>query len=205
VVVARTGEGQLRAARGVAALLDAVRVSRLLVLGVSGSLDPALRPGALIVGRGALRPDADVPAPDPEWLDAVLRRKGATPTTLVTTPRILCTPDEKSAAREKLWIAGPAAVDLETAAYAEAAASRGLPWLALRAISDGVDESLPLDFNRFRDEDGCIRRERVIAHALRHPSSVSGLRRMRRRVAGGARELAAFAHGLLNETREVNP
>ena len=203
VVVARTGEGQVGASRGVASLLDNVPVERLLILGVSGGLDDSLQPGALVVGSNALRPGGDVPAPDAAWAALALRLGGVTPGTLLTTPDILCTPQSKAAACGKLRLAGPAAVDLETAAYAEAAASRGLPWLAVRAISDGAGDSLPLDFNLFRDADGRIRRNRVIRHALRHPSSVSGLREMRRRVSLCARRLAAFAHDLLNAPREV--
>jgi hypothetical protein len=50
-----------------------------------------------------------------------------------------------------------------------------------------------------------VRRDRVIRHALLHPSSLGRLREMRRRVSAGARELSALAHELLNQPREVEP
>jgi nucleoside phosphorylase len=47
-------------------------------------------------------------------------------------------------------------VDMESTAVADVCASRGLPFLIARSITDLLDEDLPLDFNLCRGEDGRV-------------------------------------------------
>jgi len=98
----------------------------------------------------------------------------------MTVPTILG-PSGKAAARAVAPI-GPVAVDLETAAYARVAAGRGVPYAVVRAISDGADEELPLDFERYRRPDGTLDRARVLRHALGHPATLAPLWRLKRRM-----------------------
>jgi adenosylhomocysteine nucleosidase len=203
VVIASTGEGHVSAERGTAALLDEVPVSRLLVMGVSGGLTAELEPGALVVGRRVLQGGEAVPAPDGDWVEEALRIEGAVAGTMVTTREILCTPASKAAAREQLVDAGPAVVDLETAIYAEAAATSGVPWLAVRAVCDTAEEELPIDFNQFRDSEGRVQRDRIMYHAMRHPSVVRGLRDMQQRVSLCADRLASFVQRLLDPSGDL--
>jgi nucleoside phosphorylase len=198
VVIARTGEGQVMAERGSAALLKEVPARRLLVVGISGGLTPDLEPGALIVGRQVLQDGKAAPAPDGAWTAAALRMDGAAGGTLITTREILCTVACKTAAREQLGGPGPAAVDLETAVHARAAVAAGVPWLAVRAVCDTADEDLPIDFNRFRDDQGRVQRDRIMYHAMSHPSVVRGLRDMQKRVSLCAGRLAPFVQRLLD-------
>jgi adenosylhomocysteine nucleosidase len=198
VVIARTGDGHVRAERGAAALLGEVPVSRLLVIGVSGGLTGELRPGALVVGRRTVKGRAAAPAPDPDWLAVALRIDGATAGTLVTTREVLWTAASKAAVREQLEEDGPAVVDLETAVYAEAAATAGVPWLAVRAVCDTAEEELPVDFNQFRDGEGRLQRDRIMWHAMRHPTVVRGLREMQQRVSLCAGRLAPYVLRLVD-------
>jgi len=186
VVIARTGEGHVRAERGTAALLDEVPLSRLLVTGVSGGLTAELGPGELIVGRRVLQRGEAAPAPDGDWVAEALRIDGTIAGTMLTTREILCTPASKAAAREQLDEDGPAVVDLETAIYAEAAAASGVPWLA-----------------QFRDSEGRVQRDRIMYHAMRHPSVVRGLREMQQRVSLCADRLASFVQRLLDPSGDA--
>src|SRR5206468_11491242 len=90
VVLAATGDGARAAARGLAALLDAAPVGRLLVLGVAGGLSPDLAVGDLLAARRAVDAGPETAAPDlssdPAWL-AVAVAMGAVAGTAVTARR----------------------------------------------------------------------------------------------------------------------
>jgi hypothetical protein len=104
-------------------------------------------------------------------------------------------------AKKRLWeeVAEPSGlvVDLESASYARCAAERGVPYLVARIVSDGPNEALPLDFNRFRRVDGSIDRGRISRHLLFHPSLLPELMQLRERVQDCAAQLADFVEGVL--------
>ncbi len=64
--------------------------------------------------------------------------------------------------------------------------------VAIRAITDGVDESLPLDFNLCFDSTGQFRRARLMALLARRPRAVRPLLRLGRHSALAAHSLASF-------------
>jgi len=206
VVLAATGDGARSAAHGLAALLDATAVGRLLVLGVAGGLTPGLAPGDLVAARRTVvagegaREGSPETAGDPGWLAAAVAC-GAVAGMAVTSSRILITPAEKRAALDALaargaagrgasrWD-GPATVDLVSAVYARLAAARGIPFLVVRAVIDAADEELPLDFNRCRREDGGVDEARVVRMALWKPQVWGTLAELRRRLRRAALGLA---------------
>ena len=190
LILAHTGEGRIRASSGMASILEGFPVGRVIIVGVSGGLSPELPPGGLMVADRVMDGEVCAPAPDQGWshraVDVARVRRG----TVVTTSRVLCGPDDKRAAWNACGGSGPAAVDLESAAYARAASARGVPYLVVRAISDAAWERLPLDFNLCRRADGRIDRWAVALHAVKHPSTIRGLLRLKRRVAECAAHLA---------------
>ena len=137
-------------------------------------------------------------APDPEWVDRAGRITGIQVGTVVSSERILSSAADKEAAWKELKTEGPAAVDLESAAYAREAAARGIPFVVLRAICDPAQENLPFDLDRCRDREGRIRRGRVLAHALLRPRYLAHLWNLRARVASAAERLARLVEVLLN-------
>lgn len=197
VVLAATGDGARAAARGLAALLDAAPVGRLLVLGVGGGLSPDLAPCDLVAARRVVEAGCQVAAADPAWL-AAAAALGAIPGTALTAPRILVTPAEKRAAWRGLEALGsepgPATVDLESAAYARLAAARGIPLLVVRAVVDTASETLPLDFNHCRREEaGGVDEALVVGRALWRPRVWRDLADLRRRLRRSALALARLA------------
>ena len=63
-------------------------------------------------------------------------------------------------AEEKRWLrrlTDATGLDMESAAVAAVAQERGLPMAIVRAVSDLVDEDLPLDFNLFLRPTGWIK------------------------------------------------
>jgi hypothetical protein len=83
-----------------------------------------------------------------------------------------------------------AVVDLESLAYAEAAAQAAIPWLVLRAVSDTAAEALPALLNRCRDDGGAVRRRQVALELLGDPRALPVLLSLRRRVRRCAETLA---------------
>ena len=100
-------------------------------------------------------------------------------------------------------VSGPVAVEMETAAAARIAAAAGIPWAAVRAISDSAGESLPLDFNTLRAPDGDLPVSRVALAALLRPSCVPGLLRLAKGTQVGAEALANCLSTALHLPTEV--
>ena len=84
------------------------------------------------------------------------------------------------------------AVDLESAALARAAGAAGVPFLALRAVTDTTRHRLP-DFERMAGASGGLSPGRVAAHVVVHPLDLPRLLRLGPAAARAGR---ALAHGL---------
>ncbi len=199
VVVAWSGDGAAQARRGIAAVLDRWPARRLLVLGVAGGLTPDLPECALVLVDRIVDGGSRVPAPDPRWAGQAREVGDLAVGPLFSSPRMLCSREEKAQAREQFGFETAAMVDLESAVFARAAGERGIPFLVIRAVSDPADESLPIDFNACVDAHGRISRGRVIRRALARPAAMRGLWRLRGRLNRCAAGLADHAERLLVE------
>ncbi|MDP6538777.1 MAG: hypothetical protein QF410_04440 [Planctomycetota bacterium] len=135
------GVGKVRAARAAALLLAAGATRRLLVVGVCGGLRRALRPGTLVHCTRAVQADLAVREgreleADPTLLEAWSETAFGPAGWFVTADRPALT----------LWrrlrlaraFLGPCVADMETAAAAAGADAAGVPWAALRAVTDGL-------------------------------------------------------------------
>ena len=197
IVAGWTGDGARCAAEGLEDLLSRVPVDALILAGVAGGLSPELAPGELVLAREVRDETGPAPTPDPRWVERALSAVPATAGVLLSARRIAATAERKAELRRRLAGGAPAAVDLETAAWARVAAARGVPYLALRAVSDAAGETLPLDFERWRDRRGRVRRAGVALHALLHPGTIGALLDLRRRVRLCAERLASAVESLL--------
>jgi adenosylhomocysteine nucleosidase len=171
-------------------MLERDRVGRVAIIGFSGGLSPGLSPGALLVAERIIDDASSAPTPDRAWSDRLAREEGVRSATLVTVDHILCTPRSKMELWDGLSQSGPAAADLETAAMASVAASHGVPFVVIRAISDPVDEALPLDFNECLDGSGRISRAKVVGRAAMKPALIAPLWRLHRRARSCSERLA---------------
>jgi adenosylhomocysteine nucleosidase len=198
VVVAVTGDGRAAAERGLDSILDALPAGLVLSIGVAGGLTPDLGPGTLVVGRAVLDGDRPLSPPDPLWLRRAERLGGAVLGICVTTRRILSRAADKTAIAHAVGQPGPLTVDLESATFARVAERRGIPSLAVRAVSDAAWEDLPLDFEALRGPHGGVSRLRVIVRTLVQPRAIPGLFALRRRVTTCAERLAGFVSPLVD-------
>lgn len=194
VVIAATGDGAKNAGERAAAFCDGVRPLAVVGAGIAGALSPGLGSGEIVASRRVRDFSGDAPEPDARLLSRALEA-GASAGTLLTVARPI------TAAAEKRRLAasfdGPSAVDMESAAWARVAASRGIPYLVVRSISDRADEDLPDYLAACMGENGAIRRGAVVARALARPSRIPDLVRLRRRVLDCGRELSLFLERFL--------
>ena len=72
------------------------------------------------------------------------------------------------------------------------AAACGSPAVAIRAISDGIDEDLPLDMNQLFTDEGQLSISRVMGQVALHPQSIPGLVKLRENSKRAAESLARF-------------
>jgi adenosylhomocysteine nucleosidase len=164
------GPGASLAGRAAAEALSRASVRCILSTGLCGALDARWKPGdvvhaaEVIDGQGTRWESLDPGA-------------GTEPVRLLSVGRVAATIDEK---RGLAVATGAAVVEMEAAAVAAEAARNGLPFYCLRAVSDGLEEELPMDFNRYRDSKGRFSRLRIAAACALRPWAVPALLRFDR-------------------------
>ncbi|MFN3476337.1 MAG: 5'-methylthioadenosine/S-adenosylhomocysteine nucleosidase [Candidatus Methylomirabilales bacterium] len=202
VVLAIGGIGQKQASQASQVLVDRFKPRVLISAGFAGAVDAALRPGDLVLGERLIRLDAgwstirhptaiffSTPAlmnkAEDEAVALGLRhRRGA----LLSLDVMLTTSGEKQEAARS----GALALEMESTSAAQVAIRCGLPFLAVRSISDAFDQDLGLDFNKRLDGRGRLSYSRILAALLAHPSALPSLWRLKRAAHQARRSLATF-------------
>ena len=151
------GMGATAAERAARTLTDA---TALISSGYAGGL-------AAPAGRGVIVVDTDSPIFDAR--PPAIRGRIADSQTMVATPE----------ARARLAAAtGAIAVDMESAAIARVARERGIPFAAIRVVTDGPDDTLIIDWDRYRRPDGSMRAAAAAFDALRTTRGMAELLRL---------------------------
>jgi adenosylhomocysteine nucleosidase len=185
--VVLTGAGRFATERAVAQAFD-TEPDLCIASGLSGSLKPSYAPEDVLVARTVrdvggtrlFRSDSEL----------VLRAQASgarTVETFLVSDRVVSTAEQK----RSLGLSGDA-VDMESLYILAAAAQRGIRSVAIRAISDGADSDLPLDFNGVFDERGAVSIPKVIGQAIRGPGRIGGLIRLANQSDRAASSLARF-------------
>jgi adenosylhomocysteine nucleosidase len=185
--VVLTGAGRF-AAQGALAHAFGSDPDICIASGLSGSLKPSYVPGDVLAARTV----ADVNGTRHLYGDAeLISRAEASGARIVETflvsDQVIVTAEEKST----LSAFGDA-VDMETLYILAAAAQRGIRCVAIRAISDGADSDLPLDFNGVFDERGAVSIPKVIGQVVRKPGRIAALLRLANESERAAAALAQF-------------
>ena len=165
------------AARQAAAGLRDKGVSALMSFGVAGALDETLRPGDLIlperVYAGYYHPVSM------EWRARIMqhlpKHVKVAGGILATSHQVLTSEVEKRAFSAKN---GACAVDMESGAIAEIAADAGIPFVAVRAITDPLEFSPPPTLLGAVYPDGTVNALHLLSLILRRSVNVRTLMRL---------------------------
>jgi adenosylhomocysteine nucleosidase len=192
-----TGEGPRNAEVGLRTWLGANRARAVINVGLAGALSPSLTAGDLAIAREIRGPDCRFDASRSPLFQMAVGLDGGRVGTAVTVDEIVCTAADKRRLAAAFDAGESAWVDMESTAIAAVCDELQLPYLVVRAVSDGFDEDLPVDFNRCRDRDGRISTRKVIQAALARPRAFKGLIELRRRADLSANRLAHFIRALV--------
>ena len=171
------GRASAAVASGVGFCPDAI-----VSTGFCGALDESLSVGDVVAATSVIGGERECPA------CPIGSRTGV----IVSVDHVAQTAAEKRKLRES----GALAVEMEAAAVGLAAASLGLPFYCVRAVTDLAGESMTNDFNRALREDGHLDTIVILRGALCRPSSrIPELLRLRRRCVRAAEALGEFFVG----------
>lgn len=190
-VVLPGGIGHAAGTRAAEAVIALYQPQILIATGLCGGLKTRWQLGSTLVAN--------------EVIDSGSGRRFGTATTgegarrytdegVVVSSREIAGADEK----RRLAAAYPEAdvVDMEGAAVAEVAAARGLPFLAVKAVSDNLEFDLP-PLNQFVSPEGQFQMGRFVAWAAVRPQwwpKIAGLKRISNE---GAKALGALLNSII--------
>ena len=166
VLLIQTGIGPDKARSIAQQILEREAWDVVISTGFAGALN-SYPIGSLVIGNEVLleQPSNLVTDSDPQrilchpdWVNTSLNIQlmGRYPLQygrFVTQDRVLTHASHKKILGEQT---GAIAVDMESGAIGQVAQQHGFPFLIVRAISDGVNEDLPVDFNIFLKPSGWI-------------------------------------------------
>lgn len=165
---------------GVATLLnldEARDISAIISIGIAGALAPDLVVGDVVIAERVVTANEAFET-DAKW---TARLAGALPNARIGAILGRSTIAESAEIKATLRESTRAdAVDMESHLAARAAMERGVPFAALRVISDTADRSLPPAALVAMKPDGSIALGRVLLSVLRRPSQIPALIRIGR-------------------------
>lgn len=148
----------------------------ILSFGVAGGLDPALAPGTVVIAEAVIALDGQRFPTEVAWRDAVKSAlAGTVPLAegaIYGSDAPLLTAEAKKNLAGKT---GAVAVDMESHGAARAAALKGVPFLAIRAIADGASRAIPPWVMDAILPDGGLAPEKIARALLPRPWMVWGL------------------------------
>jgi len=142
----------------------------LLSWGTAAALDPTLDSGTLYIPTSVVDIDGTAYPTDERWRSQLLSELTDTVELacgdLTTNASVITTPAEKQLIFKHN---GCRALDMESAAIAAQAQSGGLPFVAIRAIVDSADMTLPHSVLTAVDSDGKPNIIKLLVSLLFHP------------------------------------
>lgn len=206
VILVHTGVGRHRAEAAAREALSREPIELAISSGFAGALTPA-HIGDLLIGTEVMESPASGQARnverhtlacDPLLSAAAFRvaQKANVPAhrgRIATVPHVVWRATDK---RDLAADTGGIGLDMESATVGALARDRQVPFLVVRAVSDLLDEDLPMDFNLFLAP---ARWPRAATAVLTHPSSLLALGTFRQQVAQASQTLTRFYQEFFRE------
>jgi adenosylhomocysteine nucleosidase len=189
-----TGEGRVNAKRALEPAIEAMNPRAVVGIGFAGGLSPSLGVADLVIAQRVIGESGTIDAtPGLVAAAAEIGLDRVLTGVAITVDEVICEAEAKARLSETIAGEPIAVVDMESIVLAEVCGHRGLPFIVVRAVTDLLEEDLPVNFNRCRDADGRVSEMRVLKEAMRRPGSLAGLRELNRRAGVCAGRLADFA------------
>jgi adenosylhomocysteine nucleosidase len=173
VICSSSDPQQLRA---LLTVFDPTTIRGVISFGVAGGLDPTLRSGDVVVATEVLAGDtrwlAGLPLNEEMIASVALGRRRVVRGGLAGVEQVVVAQAGKAALRSET---GAAAVDMESHIAAAYAAEAGLPFAALRVISDPASRALPALAMSAIKPNGDIDLRKVLRGVARNPSTIRAL------------------------------
>jgi len=173
VICSSSDPQQLRA---LLATLDPSTFRGVISFGVAGGLDPSLKPGDVVVATEVLAGDTRFLAAsalnEQMIASAALKRRRIVKGGLAGVEQVVAAKAGKAALRS---VTGAAAVDMESHIAAAYAAKAGVPFAAIRVISDPAHRALPELVKVAVKPNGDIDLRKVLRGVARNPRALRGL------------------------------
>ena len=173
VICSSSDPAQLRA---LLATLDSRMFRGVISFGVAGGLDPSLKSGDVVVATevlaGGTRFLAGLALNEEMIASAALKRRRVVFGGLAGVEQVIAATACKAALHSET---GAAAVDMESHIAAAYAAKAGIPFAALRVISDPASRSLPALAKSAIKPNGDIDLRKVLRGLLRNPTTLRAL------------------------------
>ena len=177
-VLAVSGIGEERAYKTAKEILGLFPGARAYVsVGLSASLTHELSPGDIVGAVEIVTASSPLNTHpcDPGLIDAVSKIRCRTGKFIAASKTVITSLEKKEIARAS----GAIALDMESGGAARGSIEAGVPFISIRAISDGLDEDLPVDFNLLMRE-GKMCWGRFIVYFMTHPAKIPPLMRLGR-------------------------
>jgi adenosylhomocysteine nucleosidase len=172
-----------------AADLQSSRLEAVFSVGFCGALDPSVRENQVIVATKVIEAGG-------ETFDCtgLQQAQGAVSMeslsgSIVSQDRVAGMAPEKAELFQQF---GALAVEMEAAGVARRVKRADLPFGCIKVVSDLASESFGFDLNKMRSDDGHIARGKIVFGALKRPTLVPELLRLRSRTGKAARVLGDF-------------
>ena len=180
VVLAIAGAGRENAYRAACDLNREFLVTGLVSIGFAGGLRESVRAGELVLAEEVIEGATGERYPCHAGL---LPIDSAVQGSLLSAATVVISPDEKRAL-ERRW--GAIAVDMESGGVARASKELGVPFAALKSITDVSDQSIAIDFQRCRSDDEGLSSWKIVREGMANPRGLRDLWRL----AGSSRRAA---------------
>jgi len=165
-----------RQLRALLATLDPGSFRGVISFGVAGGLDPTLKSGDIVLATEVLAGDtrwlAELPLNEQQIATLTLRRRRIVRGGLAGVEEVVAGRSTKAALHMET---GAAAVDMESHIAAAYAAEAGLPFAALRVISDPASRALPAIARAAIKPNGEIDLRKVLGGIARNPLTLRAL------------------------------
>ena len=200
LVVLLTGVGGRRAWAEATKVIWDGKVDVCISSGLAGALRDKHRPGDVLAAKAvhATIWKKVIPS-DADLLEMASACGVKIVDAFYSVDRILVHSSEKSELSAKAD-----AVEMESGDIMLEAVAFGAKVIAIRAISDAVEEDLPVDFNRVTSESGDVSIAKIVAQAAAHPGSIPALIRFGRQSRNAAEKLAIVLDAYIEKLASKN-